>query len=145
MLLPVVCERAGLSSKPQKEQFEAKLTKLLHSSVLETAVRELERKAGGLFLYASLLARHLDDTQNLVKDQNKKEGKVDFAALRGLPSGLAEIYEENFGRIVHSREEWANYSRLIALIIAARGPLPAMLARGVKNQQRTKKALGLMF
>ena len=125
VLLPVVCERAGLSLKPQKAQFEASLTKLLHSSVLETAVRELERKAGGLFLYASLLARQLEGSVG---------GKIDFKQLRGLPVGLSEVYQTNFERMVQSREDWhKHFSPLIALIVAAREPLPVTLAKEVRN------------
>ena len=121
MQIPLVCGRAGVSGEEEVARFEAILTKMLRSSVLEAAVRVLEGKAGGLFLYASLLARQLEASK----------GKVDFAELRGLPTGLSEVYQVNFERIVQSREEWATYSRLIALIIAAREPLPVNLAREV--------------
>ena len=119
--IPVVCGRAGVSGEEEVARFETILSKMLRSSVLEAAVRVLEGKAGGLFLYASLLARQLEASP----------GKVDFAELRGLPTGLSEIYQVNFERMVQSGEEWANYSRLIALIIGAREPLPVNLAREV--------------
>ena len=134
-----MCERAGI--KDHVELFKAKLPKMLRSSVLETAVNELERKAEGLFLYASLLARHLE----------AMEHKVDFAALQGLPSGLSEIYEMNFARLMtdvavvrrnvseegeepkqkEQQEQWLAYSRLISMVVAAREPLPVVLAREV--------------
>ena len=122
MQIPAVCGRAGVSGEAEVARFEAILTKMLRSSVLEAAVRVLEGKAGGLFLYASLLARQLEASK----------AKVDFAELRGLPTGLSEVYQVNFERIVQSKDEWTTYSRLIALIIASREPLPVTLAREVR-------------
>jgi len=104
------------------------LSKMLRSSVLETAVRELQSKAQGLFLYASLLALQLETATT---SGNKK--KIDFKELKSLPSGLSEVYQVNFERMVQSRQSaWDDsYSQLIALIVAAREPLPTALAREV--------------
>jgi len=105
---------------------------MLRSPVLETAVRELMDKAQGLFLYASLLARQLDKntTPTTAQQDNKK---LDFKDLRGLPTGMSEVYEVNFERMVQSsRQGWdEHYSRLIALIVAAREPVPVAVAREV--------------
>jgi len=50
---------------------------MLRSPVLETAVRELMDKAQGLFLYASLLARQLEE------ETERRTGKLlDFKDLR---------------------------------------------------------------
>ena len=118
--IPALCKRVGVSSAAR---FASSLTKMLRSSVLETAVRELQDKTGGLFLYASLLARQLEASVG---------GKIDFKQLRGLPMGLSEVYQVNFERMVQSREDWHNhYSPLIALIVAAREPLPVTLAKEV--------------
>jgi len=104
-------------------------------------------KAQGLFLYTSLLAQHLEEmktTQDKDDKDNEKESKeklLDFkdlpglpTGLSGLPTGLSAVYEENFERMVHSsRQDWdEHYSPLIALIVAAREPLPTV-ARQVRS------------
>ena len=105
-----------------KERFQTHLTKLLRSSVLDSAVRELELKAGGLFLYATLLAAELD----------KQDSKLDFAALQGLPGGLSEIYQVNFDRMVGAdKQSWRKFVSVIALVVAAREPSPQALVQEV--------------
>lgn len=93
--------------------------RLLESSVLDSVVRELEMKAEGLFLYASLVARQLSEEKDL----------IDFSALlQRLPNGLGEIYQSNFNRMV-----WKKYSRVIAMIAAVREPLPAKIVQEVAH------------
>lgn len=88
-------------------------------------MRKLEDKAGGLFLYASLLVHHLKTLPD----------KLNISKLQKLPSGLPEIYEMNFGRVIRSKEQWVAYSRLISFVVAAREPLPVTLAREVTSMQ----------
>jgi len=84
--------------------FESRLSKMLRSSVLETAVRELQSKAQGLFLYASLLALQLDKIATTTTSGNDmKKKKIDFKELKSLPNGLSEVYQVNFERMVQSR------------------------------------------
>jgi len=131
--VPAVCNRAGIIDTEEVDKFKARFSGMLRSSALEAAVRELESKAGGLFLYASLLACHLETMGR----------KIRFTELQGLPSGLSEFYEANFGRIVRSREQWEKYSELIAMIVAAREPLPVALAREVQSLSLSFFALRL--
>jgi len=103
---------------------------MLHSSVLESTVHELELKAGGLFLYATLLAAQLSHNQ---------ADKIDFAKLQLLPSGLSEMYEVNFDRLVgHSKDKWQQFVPVIALIVAAREPIPHQLVRQVHSLHTRK-------
>jgi len=139
--IPDVCKRAGIHGANAPQLFESRLSKMLRSSVLETAVRELQSKAQGLFLYASLLALQLETatatttttTSGNGNENNKTKKKIDFKELSALPNGLSEVYQVNFERMVQSRQQaWDDsYSQLIALIVAAREPLPAALTREV--------------
>jgi len=106
--IPAICTQAGILGEANVSRFQSIFGKMLHSPVLETAVRELMDKAQGLFLYASLLARQLE-----AEMPGRK--KLDFKDLRGLPTGLSEVYEENFERMVQSsRQDWdEHYSPLI--------------------------------
>lgn len=132
--IPAACERAEV--KDVKE-FTATLSKLLRSPVLTTAVRELEFKAGGLFLRANLLARHLETMDR----------KADFRELEELPNELPEMYEASLARIVQSKEQWEKYLQLITLIIAAREPLPVTLARELVGEgcEEMEQALSALF
>ena len=76
--LPAMCE--GTSVNP--DSLQAFITDRLRSSALDAAVTSLERKAGGLMLYARLIAEQLASTT----------GKIDFASVGALPAGLDEIY-----------------------------------------------------
>ena len=68
----------------------------LRSSALDAAVTSLERKAGGLMLYARLIADQLEATSD----------KIDFASVGALPAGLDEIYAENFRRVFVEDGAW---------------------------------------
>jgi len=129
--IPAICKRAGIHGASAPQLFESRLSKMLRSSVLETAVRELQSKAQGLFLYASFLALQLETATATTSGNGKK--KIDFKELKSLPNGLSEVYQVNFERMVQSRQSaWDDsYSQLIALIVAAREPLPTALAREV--------------
>jgi hypothetical protein len=58
-------------------------------SALDAAVAALSAKADGLFLYAHLLAQHLDT-------EARAGHTIDFAGLDALPTGLDEVYAVNF-------------------------------------------------
>ena len=102
--LPAMCE--GTSVKAA--ELEAFIAKRLNSSALDAAVTSLERKAGGLMLYARLIAEQLASTT----------GKIDFASVGALPAGLDEIYAENFRRVFVDDGAWGDALPLIELICA---------------------------
>ena len=82
LALPKMCEGTSVGAGA----LEAYIAGRLRSSALDAAVTSLERKAGGLMLYARLIAEQLASTT----------GKIDFASVGALPAGLDEIYAENF-------------------------------------------------
>jgi len=108
--IPAICARAGILGEANVSRFQSVFTKMLRSPVLETAVRELMDKAQGLFLYASLLARQLEEAE--MRDSRRLRTptgkKLDFKDLRGLPTGLSEVYEENFERMVRTSSVWCS-------------------------------------
>jgi len=91
---------------------EAYIAGRLRSSALDAAVTSLERKAGGLMLYARLIAEQFATTM----------GKIDFASVGGLPAGLDEIYRENFRRVFVDEGAWGDALPLIELICSAAEP-----------------------
>ncbi len=117
--LPKIREAAGIP-KAQMSQFESSVTRMLQDSVLDSVVHEMELKAGGLFLYASLVSKQL---QVAAADDLLAISSL----LQQLPNGLSEVYESNFGRM----GEWQKHKRVIALIAVAREPLPVSLAAQV--------------
>ena len=70
------------------DDVEKFIVDLLQSSVLDSAVKDLETKAGGLFIYARLLQAQMEEMQHKTGGR-----KVDFAQLRSLPAGLGQMYE----------------------------------------------------
>ena len=108
--LPAMC--AGTDVDPSA--LEAFVACRLRSSALDAAVTALERKAGGLMLYARLIADQLEATT----------GKLDFSRVGALPDGLDETYSENFRRCFS--DDYAAWSRalpLVELVCAAAEPL----------------------
>ena len=95
---------------------------MLRRSALDVAVEQLEARTGGLFLYASLLARELQ----------LEPGLRDFSKLQSLPNGLSDIYKLNFDRMVGKDEvKWAKYRRVVSMIISTREPLPESIVQQV--------------
>ena len=125
--LPEICKGSGA---PWEKVF-AYVCNLLENSAADAAVSTLADKAGGLFIYANLLEKQL------VEESRKSDGGLkvaDYARLAALPAGLDDLYGENFRRTYPGGAEdpgWENTVRLIAMIAAAREPLPVNLARGV--------------
>ena len=105
--LPKMCEGTSVGAGA----LEAFITDRLRSSALDAAVTSLERKAGGLMLYARLIADQLEATS----------GKIDFASVGALPAGLDEIYAENFRRVFVDDGAWSDALPLVELCV----PLPS--------------------
>ena len=76
--LPKLCT----GTKVDAAVLEDYITRRLNNSVLDAAVAVLSTKADGLFLYAHLLAQHLQST-------HKAGAQIDFASLDSLPDGGA--------------------------------------------------------
>ena len=85
----------------------------------------LERKAGGLMLYA----RHRRAARG-------HDGKIDFSSVGALPAGLDEIYAENFRRVFVDDGAWGDALPLVELICAAAEPLTIDAASGALGWDR---------
>ena len=88
----------------------------------------LERKAGGLMLYARLIADQLASTK----------GKIDFASVGALPAGLDEIYAENFRRVFVDDGAWRDALPLVELVCAAAEPLTVDAASNALGWDRAR-------
>ena len=124
LALPKMCE--GTSVNP--DSLQTFITDRLRSSALDAAVTSLERKAGGLMLYARLIAEQLASTT----------GKIDFASVGALPAGLDEIYAENFRRVFVDDGAWRDALPLVELICAAAEPLTVDAASGALGWDRAR-------
>jgi hypothetical protein len=140
--LPELCK----GTKVDPEKLEAFIVGRLNSSALDAAVAALSAKAGGLFLYAHLLAQHLDT-------EAEAGHAIDFAGLDALPTGLDEVYAENFKRAFPEGADdaaWKDARPLIELIAAAMEPITqamaaALLGWDVAQQKRALEATALLF
>eukprot|EP00966_Prymnesium_polylepis_P133455 3084648-Prymnesium_polylepis.1 len=77
-----------------------------------------------LFLYAHLLAEHLESEEAAGRT-------IDFSKLDSLPTGLGEVYAVNFGRAFPKGAKdpmWELARPLIELITAAMEPITVELA-----------------
>ena len=124
LALPKMCEGTSVEA----DALEAYIAGRLRSSALDAAVTSLERKAGGLMLYARLIAEQLATTS----------GKIDFASVGALPAGLDEIYAENFRRVFVDDGAWGDALPLIELICAAAEPLTIDAASGALGWDRAR-------
>ena len=140
--LPQLC--TGSTVDPG--ELEAFIVGRLNSSALDAAVAALSAKADGLFLYAQLLAQHLDT-------EAKAGRTIDFAGLDALPAGLDEVYAENFKRAFPDGADdaaWTAARPLIELIAAAMEPITqamaaALLGWDAAQQERVLEATALLF
>ena len=140
--LPQLC--TGSTVDPG--ELEAFIVGRLNSSALDAAVAALSAKADGLFLYAHLLAQHLDT-------EAKAGRTIDFAGLHALPAGLDEVYAENFKRAFPegaADAAWRAARPLIELIAAAMEPIAqamaaALLGWNAAQQKRVLEATALLF
>ena len=124
LALPKMCEGTSVNA----DSLEAFITDRLRSSALDAAVTSLERKAGGLMLYARLIADQLDATS----------GKIDFARVGALPAGLDEIYAENFRRVFSDDTAWRDALPLVELVCAAAEPLTVDAASNALGWDRAR-------
>lgn len=97
---------------------------LFESSGMDSVVENLCQRAGGLFIYAKMLDKHLQE----LKDQGKE---IDFKDLNTLPRGMDDIYMRNFERVFPKGVGWDQTKDLICMIVAAKEPLPEHLAQQV--------------
>merc|ERR1711991_871691 len=112
----------------EAEALEAFITDRLRSSALDAAVTSLEQKAGGLMLYARLIADQLEATS----------GRIDFASVGALPAGLDEIYAENFRRVFIDDGAWRDALPLVELVCAAAEPLTVDAASNALGWDRAR-------
>jgi ankyrin repeat protein len=124
LALPKMCEGTSVGAGA----LEAYIAGRLRSSALDAAVTSLERKAGGLMLYARLISDQLKATS----------GKIDFASVGALPAGLDEVYAENFRRVFVDDGAWRDALPLVELICAAAEPLTVDAASGVLGWDGTR-------
>ena len=124
LALPKMCEGTSVGAGA----LEAFIAERLNSSALDAAVTSLERKAGGLMLYARLIADQLEATS----------GKIDFARVGALPAGLDEIYAENFRRVFVDDGAWGDALPLVELVCAAAEPLTIDAASGALGWDRAR-------
>ena len=140
--LPELCT----GSKVDPGELEAFIVDRLNSSALDAAVAALSAKADGLFLYAHLLAQHLDT-------EAKAGRTIDFAGLDALPTGLDQVYAVNFKRAFPkgaADAAWTAARPLIELIAAAMEPITqamaaALLGWDAAQQERVLEATALLF
>ena len=140
--LPELCE----GTKVDPGELEAFIVGRLNSSALDAAVAALSAKADGLFLYAHLLAQHLDTEAEAGR-------AIDFAGLDALPTGLDEVYAVNFNRAFPKGADdaaWKAAGPLIELIAAAMEPITQVMAAALlgwdaAQQERVLEATGLLF
>ena len=76
--LPELCK----GTRIEADELESFISGRLNNSALDSAVAALSLRADGLFLYAHLLAEHLE----------RAGGEIDFGSLDALPAGLGEVY-----------------------------------------------------
>merc|ERR1712185_695323 len=110
--LPELCQGTAVDAG----KLENFVSGRLNNSALDGAVKALSLRADGLFLYAHLLAQHLEHAG----------GKIDSAALDALPAGLGEVYAANFRRAFPggaADDGWATAQPLVELVAAAPEPL----------------------
>lgn len=142
--LPKMCEGTGVN--PDKVQGYIKSR--LDNSALDAAVEKMEEKAGGLFIYASLMNSHIKN-----KVARQEETRLTFEDITALPNGLDDIYQENFIRLFPKGAQdarWQKYKGLIAIIATAKEPCPVALAKEIlkwsdDEEKITLSELSLLF
>jgi WD40 repeat protein len=121
-LPPLCADKMDAHGQPvDAEALEAHIVQQLNSSALDAAVRVLDAKAGGLFLYARLLEKQLAATHE------GEETRMDFQEVTALPGGLDDFFNTNFRRAFPSTSEWLQARDLVAELVCAMEPLPLAL------------------
>ena len=144
--LPAIClEACGGDAKAAKE-LESFIEGRLNNSALDGPVAAIAAKAGGLFLYAYLLTKHLES-------EAKAGRRIDVTGIDTLPAGLADVYEVNLKRAFPAGAadlKWKEARPLIELIAAAREPITvemaeALLSWDAATKTRVLNASALLF
>jgi hypothetical protein len=141
-VMPSLCQ--GTNVDPGK--LEAFIIGRLSNSALDAAVAVLSKKAEGLFLYASLLAQHLESERNAGQE-------IRFSELDSLPAGLSEVYAVNFRRAFPNGSadaKWKDAQLFVELIAAAMEPLAVtmvelLLGWSPEKSERVREATALLF
>ena len=135
--LPELCKGTPVKA----DELESFISGRLNNSALDSAVAALSLRADGLFLYAHLLAEHLESVG----------GKIDFGALDTLPAGLGEVYATNFKRAFpggSADDGWAAARPLVELVAAAPEPLKVETAKamlGIGSDSRVLELTSLFL
>ena len=140
--LPEACKGTAVDAS----KLEAFISGRLNNSALDGAVAALSAKADGLFLYAYLLAQHLDGEAAAGRE-------ICYDGLDTLPAGLADVYTVNFHRAFPAGAAdsgWAAARPLIELIAAAMQPISVTMAAAVlgwdsAEQERALELTALLF
>ena len=135
--LPELCRGTSVDAG----KLESFISGCLNNSALDGAVAALSLRADGLFLYAHLLAEHLE----------RAGGEIDFGSLDALPAGLGEVYATNFRRAFPDGADddgWAAALPLVELVAAAPEPMKVETAKamlGMGSDQRVFELISLFF
>jgi len=135
--LPELCRGTPVDA----DKLESFISGRLNNSALDSAVAALSLRADGLFLYAHLLAEHLE----------RAGGEIDFGSLDALPAGLGEVYATNFRRAFPDGADddgWAAARPLVELVAAAPEPIKVETAKamlGMGSDQRVFELISLFF
>ena len=135
--LPELCRGTPVDA----DKLESFISGRLNNSALDSAVAALSLRADGLFLYAHLLAEHLE----------RAGGEIDFGALDALPAGLGEVYATNFLRAFPRGADddgWAAALPLVELVAAAPEPIKVETAKamlGITGDARVFELTSLFF
>ena len=135
--LPELCRGTPVDA----DKLESFISGRLNNSALDSAVAALSLRADGLFLYAHLLAEHLE----------RAGGEIDFGSLDALPAGLGEVYATNFRRAFPDGADddgWAAALPLVELVAAAPEPMKVETAKamlGITGDARVFELTSLFF
>ena len=135
--LPELCRGTPVDA----DKLESFISGRLNNSALDGAVAALSLRADGLFLYAHLLAEHLE----------RAGGEIDFGSLDALPAGLGEVYATNFLRAFPRGADddgWAAALPLVELVAAAPEPMKVETAKamlGITGDARVFELTSLFF
>ena len=132
--LPPLCAGTAVDAG----ELEGFIVGQLSTSALDAAVEALSQKAEGLFLYAHLLEKHLEEMAGRT---------INFVDLGALPTGLREVYAVNFKRAFPNGKDdpaWKEAKPLIELIVAASLPVTVEVAEVLldwKNEPHKARVL----
>ena len=129
--LPELCKGTPVKA----DELESFISGRLNNSALDSAVAALSLRADGLFLYAHLLAEHLE----------RAGGEIDFGSLDALPAGLGEVYATNSARLPgrRRRRRLGGSAAAVELVAAAPEPLKVETAKAMLGMGSDSRVLEL--